>query len=84
MKKLTLSVDEDVIREAKRIAAEQNTSVSAMFSRFVQAMAHDAASGTKLGPLTRRLTGVARLPEGASAQDVLNDALLDREGLGGS
>ena len=36
MKKLTLSADEQVIRDAKRLASESGTSVSSMFERFVR------------------------------------------------
>ena len=39
MAKLTLRVDEDVLRQARRLAKRRGTSVSAMFSQFVRALA---------------------------------------------
>ncbi len=81
MKKLTLSMDEETIREAKRIAAEQGTSVSAMFTRLVRAMAHKPGQNIEIGPITRELTGIASLPEGKTDRDVLTEALMDKYGI---
>jgi len=38
MAKLTLNADREVIEQAKRLAAERRTSVSALFSRFIRAL----------------------------------------------
>ena len=81
MKKLTLSMEEETIEEAKRLAAERGTSVSAMFSRIVQAMAHEPGEGIEIGPITRRLSGIISLPEGKPAWDVLTDALMEKYGV---
>ena len=59
--KLTLSADEALVDEAKKLARERRTSVSAMFARFVLA--------------TRQAPGLVRLPEGQSNRDLLADAL---------
>ena len=50
MTKLTLSVEEDVAEQAKRLAKANKTSVSAMFSRFVRSAAgqHGARSRSVL------------------------------------
>lgn len=79
--KLTLSVDEDVVAQAKRLAAEQNTSVSAMFSRIVRAMAEQSQSPSDLGPITRQVAGIVKLPKGKSPRDVLTEALVEKHGL---
>jgi hypothetical protein len=39
MARLTVSVDKEVAELAKRLAKENGTSVSAMFARYVRAMA---------------------------------------------
>jgi len=78
MKKLTLSMDDETIEQAKHIAAEQGTSVSAMFSRLVQAMAHKPGKKIEIGPKTRSLTGIVSLPKGKTARDVLTEALMDK------
>ena len=84
MKKLTLSMDEKTIRQAKRLAAEQGTSVSAMFSRLVQAMARGPGKQIEIGPKTRSLSGIVTLPEGKSARDVLTETLMERHGVKGT
>lgn len=81
MPKLTLSADKDVIALAKRLAKERGTSVSAMFSQFVEMAAHATPDQqTKLGPVTRRVKGIAKAPAGVSDKELLLDALLERHG----
>jgi len=81
MTKLTLSVDEEVVAEAKRIAAENNTSVSAMFSEYIRAMAREKWKDVPIGPLTRAATGLIELPEGKTYEDVLTEALMEKYGI---
>ena len=81
MTKLTLSVDEAVVEKAKELAQANNTSVSAMFSRFVQAMSAPPPSSIKIGPLTRKATGLMKLPAGKDYKEILTDALLEKYGI---
>jgi hypothetical protein len=77
MAKLTLNADREVIEKAKRLAAERNTSVSAMFSRFIRVLADGRDRRKPLGKLTRRASGVIDL-KGRSHKEVLADALRDK------
>lgn len=81
MAKLTLNADPDVIEQAKRLAAKANTSVSALFSRFIRTLASHENESQSLGPLTRKATGVIRLEQNQDYQDILADALTDKYGL---
>ncbi len=81
MIKLTLSADPAIVEQAKALAAEQGTSVSAMFERFIVLAAVKRGRATAIGPRTRRMTGLVKLPKGKTARTVLEDALLDRHGL---
>jgi len=81
MKKLTLSMDEETIKQAKKLAAQQGTSVSAMFSRLVQAMAHKPGQDIEIGPKTRSLSGIISLPEGKTDREALTEALMDKHGV---
>jgi len=81
MKKLTLSMDEETIRQAKRLAAEQGTSVSAMFSRLVQAMARGPGKQIEIGPITRRATGLVKLPSDKTDREILQEALEKKYGI---
>jgi hypothetical protein len=80
--KLTLSIDEAIVDKAKQLAEANHTSVSAMFSQFVQAMDAREAQPAKIGPLTRKLSGIASLPPGKDYKQVLSDALADKYGVG--
>ena len=83
MKKLTLSADEGVIREAKRLARRNRTSVSAMFSRFVRSMARvgKAPKGIPADSTAARARGFISLPKGKTPRDVLTEALMEKYGI---
>ncbi len=78
MTKLTLSVEEAVVEQAKQIAAANQTSVSAMFSQFVRSAAMAGAGPPKIGPLTRKLSGLITLPPDKSYKELLADALIEK------
>ena len=81
MTKLTLSVDEDIMRKAKEIAGANRTSVSAMFSQFVRSMAAKRSGPPQLAPLTRKLSGVLRMPAGKDDKEALAEAMMERYGI---
>lgn len=83
MAKLTLRVDEQTIERAKQLAHANGTSVSRMFSEFVASLADGRDVPPRYGPVTRKAIGLVSLPEGASCRRVVEDALLDKYGLGG-
>jgi len=79
MKKLTLTVEPEVIDLAKKLAKARGTSVSGMFSRLIRAMGEGRSRRREaIGPITRRLTGIARAPRGKTDRRLLEDALLQR------
>ena len=81
--KLTLSADKVVIAEAKRLARERHTSVSAMFARFVAASGQRSTARTlAVGPLTRQASGLVRLPRNQTDRDLLEAALAEKYGAG--
>lgn len=78
--KLTLSVDKDLIRKAKRRAGAEGTSLSSMISRIFEAMLRTRDRKDRPGPLTGKATGLVRLPAGRSDRDLLEDALSEKYG----
>lgn len=77
MAKLTLSVDDDIITRAKTYAAENNTSVSAIVERLLDAMTRLPSSEDDL-PVLRRLRGSLA---GADAnEDDYRDYLVEKFG----
>lgn len=81
MKKLTLSADEQVIRDAKRLASESGTSVSSMFERFVRSQSRRRKPANPVGPIARKATGVISMPANRTDREVLADALIKKYGL---
>ena len=59
MPKLTLSVDEKVVREAKRYAAAQGTSVSKLVERYLETLSQPFDMA-QTPPVLRMLRGAAR------------------------
>ena len=81
IKKLTLSAPEDVIDAAKRVAARNGTSVSAMFTRLLSAAA-SSDDDPVIGPVTLRAAGVTTLPEDQSDRELLAAAFVTRYFVG--
>ena len=80
MTKLTLSAEKEVIRQAKKLAAANGTTVSGLFSNIVKAMDRTSGLQESLAPLTRKATGLIRLTPGADDQRLLEDALAAKYG----
>ncbi|MDZ7781125.1 MAG: DUF6364 family protein [Gemmatimonadota bacterium] len=64
-KKLTLSVDEQVIERARRYSTRHNTSISQLVTSYLRQL--DAPSEPTLAPWVRRLRGI--LPSDTSVED---------------
>jgi len=79
MKKLTLTAEPEVIDMAKKLAATRGTSVSAMFSQLIRAMAgRNPGSLSNVSPRVRGLTGLARAPRGKTDRQLVEDGLIHR------
>lgn len=78
--KLTLSVDQALIRDAKRMASAEGTSLSALISRQLSAMLafRRRKKEFQIGPITRRATGLVKWPAGKTDRQVLEEALIER------
>ena len=79
--KLTLSVEPEIVREAKRSAAQQNTSLSALFGRLLRAMSKPHSADLDTSPVTRRATGLVKLPHDVEDADLLGQALVEKHRL---
>ncbi len=80
MKKLTLSASASTIEIAKRLAAENGTSVSAMFERIVLFLESRKQRHTRVGRATRQSTGLIQLPDDPNGREILESALLEKYG----
>ena len=80
MTKLTLSADRELVQKAKRLAARQNTSVSALFDRFIRSATSGDEPAARIGPLTRKASGIIA-PRAKADRNILEDALLEKYNL---
>lgn len=73
-KKLTLSVEEEVIRKARWFSKKHRTSISSLVSEFLSSLADADGPNT---PIVNRLRGV--LSQDAGIEDY-HDYLIDKYG----
>lgn len=76
--KLTLSAEKEVVKEARKIAEEKNTSISALFARYIKGLSDSRSPEGNLGPVTNKASGLISLPGDESAQELLEEALRDK------
>jgi len=65
-KKLTLSLNQDIIKRAKKYAKQNGTSLSKMIEAYFQSITnyHQEETEIKITPLVESLCGVGKLPDG--------------------
>jgi len=80
--RLALSMDESVVRRARRLADARHTSISRMFVSFVSIMEEQDQMVHELPPLTKQALGLAKttVPNNWDYRDVLSDALVEKYG----
>ena len=76
MKNITLSVDEDVLAEVRRYAAERKTTVNALVREHLTRMARHADRAGRARERIRELSEQSRARLGSTAFD--RDALHER------
>lgn len=84
MSKLTLTAPPEIISLAEEQAKIENTSISAMFVNFILAKTKLSAhrrTRQKVGPLTKSLTGIVKLPEAFDEKEFMSDVLIEKYGL---
>ncbi len=84
MSKLTLTAPPEVISLAEELAKRENTSISAMFANFVLAKSRRHGkkfSRVKIGPLTKSLTGIVKLPDTFDEKDFMSEVLAKKYGV---
>jgi len=79
--KLTLSLDADLVKRAKRLAKQKHTSVSGLFGHYIEAMMPRGKRGMPIGPLTRQATGLVHAPHNKSYRELIEEALAEKSGL---
>lgn len=84
MSKLTLTASREVITLAEEQASRENTSISAMFANFILAKSRlnkKEHSQENIGPLTKALTGIIKLPDDFDEKEFMSEVFLEKYGL---
>jgi hypothetical protein len=77
-KKLTLSIDETVIEEAKAYAKQNDTSLSRLVESYLQSILEGRRTAIEITPLVEDLSGVIQLPADFDYKSEYADALNEK------
>jgi macrodomain Ter protein organizer (MatP/YcbG family) len=62
-KQITLKLDEKVVQLVKEYADQQQITISEFIERLIKTSQNKPKHSRRVGPITQRLTGVAKLPD---------------------
>ena len=75
-KKLTLTLDKEIIESAKKYAEKKNISLSKLVEFYFKSLTKDTRSPlNNIPPITKELSGIARFKQTKSDKELLTDAL---------
>lgn len=73
--KLTLSVEENVIKRAKSYAKNTGRSLSELIENYLQSLTSEQLNDKQLSPKLKKITGVVKLPSDFDEEQVLREYL---------
>ena len=71
--KLTLSIDSDVVKKAKKYAKEQDRSLSDLIESYLIGVTSDQEQLTQSTPITNQLRGAFNIPDEVSLIKFMNE-----------
>ena len=77
VKKLTLTLDSNIIESAKEYAKKNNMSLSGIVGLYFKALSSEI-NNNKIPPITKELSGIARFATAKSDKELLEGALNKR------
>ncbi|MBK8701146.1 MAG: hypothetical protein IPN29_17055 [Saprospiraceae bacterium] len=77
-KKLTLSLDQNIIEKAKDYAKNNNTSLSKMIESYLASLTKRSKKKPDITPLVESLSGVIDLPEDFDVKESYSQYLSDK------
>ena len=77
-KKLTLSLNEQVIANAKIFAKENQISLSKLIEAYLRSVTTNQTKSVKITPLVESLSGVVELPSKFDVRDEYADYLMEK------
>ncbi len=76
--KLTLKLKKRVIDQAKRYAADHETSLSKMIENYLAAITAESEEKDEISPLVKSLSGVIQLPLDSNGKELLHKHLNEK------
>ena len=73
--KLTLTIEEQVIKTAKKYAQKKGRSLSGLVENYLKALASGDNAANDLTPRVRRLRGSIKLPENFNYKEMLGESI---------
>lgn len=73
--KLTLTLDPDIIDQAKKYAKQQQISLSKLVEFYFKRLGKDQTHDFRVPPLTKKLLGYAKVKSSESDKEMLKKAL---------
>lgn len=77
-KKLTLSLNEDVIEMAKIYSKESNTSLSKLIESYLTSLTQKKTRGIEITPLVKSLSGVISIDNDFDVKDEYAKYLIEK------
>jgi hypothetical protein len=77
-KKLTLSLNESVIENAKSFAKENKISLSKLIENYLQSIIENKTKELEITPLVKSLSGVIELPSDFNIRDEYTNYLVEK------
>jgi HEPN domain-containing protein len=77
-KKLTLSLDRDVIEKAKIYAKSNEVSLSKLIESYLSAVTKEQPVTPEITPLVESLSGVIKLPDDYDEKENYTDYLMEK------
>jgi len=77
-KKLTLSLNESVIDNAKLFAKKNKISLSKLIESYLKSIVDNKTQNVEITPLVESLSGVIQLPTGFNVRDEYTKYLIEK------
>ena len=74
--KLTLTMDDRIIKKAKTYAGKKHTSLSRLIENYFKIIADDESGSAAPTPLVQKLSGVIKIRQGEDIRDEYTDYLI--------
>ena len=76
--KLTLTINRDVIEQAKAYASRNRRSISSLVESYLAFLAAGQRQPVPIGPITSSLKGIVHVEQDVDYRDLIADAVIEK------